>query len=75
MPFQPFIVFTMETGSSGFFSSGKKANAPVMVQITPAQGTMRLLNAVAIDQSGFQKYTPKRVYSVHMVMENEGTCL
>ena len=58
-------VFTMEQ-VHGLFSSGEKANAPFMVQITPAARNYAHPEMLMAMITAASKIYPKAVYSVHM---------
>ena len=63
-------VFTMEQ-VHGLFSSGEKANAPFMVQITPAARNYAHPEMLMAMITAASKIYPKVVYSVHMDHGNE----
>ncbi|MCM4170737.1 class II fructose-bisphosphate aldolase [Arenibacter sp. TNZ] len=63
-------VFTMEQ-VLGLFSSGEKANAPFMVQITPAARNYAHPEMLVAMINAASKIYPKAVYSVHMDHGNE----
>lgn len=63
-------VFTMEQ-VHGLFSSGEKANAPFMVQITPAARNYAHPEMLMAMITAASKIYPKAVYSVHMDHGNE----
>ena len=63
-------VFTMEQ-VLGLFSSGEKANAPFMVQITPAARNYAHPEMLISMINAASKIYPKAVYCVHMDHGNE----
>tara|TARA_R110000868_G_scaffold233172_1_gene486904 strand:+ start:224 stop:1123 length:900 start_codon:yes stop_codon:yes gene_type:complete len=63
-------VFTMEQ-VLGLFSSGEKANAPFLVQITPAARNYAHPEMLVAMIHAASKIYPKAVYSVHMDHGNE----
>ncbi len=63
-------VFTMEQ-VHGLFSSAEKANAPFMVQITPAARNYAHPKMLMAMITAASKTYPKAVYSVHMDHGNE----
>jgi fructose-bisphosphate aldolase class II len=63
-------VFTMEQ-VLGLFSAGERANAPFMVQITPAARNYAHPEMLISMVNAASKIYPKAVYSVHMDHGNE----
>ncbi|MBC8768357.1 class II fructose-bisphosphate aldolase [Arenibacter sp. BSSL-BM3] len=63
-------VFTMEQ-VHGLFSSGEKANAPFMVQITPAARNYAHPEMLMAMITAASKIHPRAVFSVHMDHGNE----
>ena len=63
-------VFTMEQ-VLGLFSSGEKANAPFIVQITPAARNYAGPEMLIAMIKAAAKIFPKAVYAVHMDHGNE----